>query len=248
MIFFIALGSVSLIVGLLIYYFLPAPTCTDKNQNQGEESVDCGGPCGPCIKQPKDIVRLWTRVFEIKEGVYDAAALVENPNLSYAMPLFKYTFRLYDSKNVVVAIKEGQSFLGPQDKFVILEPSIEVGGRKPTRADMEVEYLSNWQYLDKKKPSLIVSNKKFSNISFASLEVNISNQSIFPVNDVQVAAVLSDEKGSAVGASVTRIDAIKEESSRVVVFTWSKPFLEDLFLSNSEIFIRMDLSNFNFGQ
>lgn len=27
-------------------------TCTDGIQNQGEEDVDCGGPCPPCIKEP----------------------------------------------------------------------------------------------------------------------------------------------------------------------------------------------------
>ncbi len=248
MIFFIVLGTIGLVVGFFIYRALPEPTCFDKKQNQGEEDVDCGEPCKPCIKQPKDIVRLWARVFEIKEGVYDAVALVENPNLFYAMPLFKYTFRLYDSRNVMVAVKEGQGFLGPQDKFIILEPSIEAGGRKPTRADMEVEYLSSWQYLDKKKPSLIVSDKRFSDTPFASLEVDISNKSVFPVNDIQVAAVLNDEKGNAVGASATKIDTIKGESSRTVVFTWPTPFLKEFSSSDSEIFIRMDLSNFNFTQ
>ncbi len=37
----------------------PSPTCLDKVQNQGEEGVDCGGPCKPCeypaaVSPPKE--------------------------------------------------------------------------------------------------------------------------------------------------------------------------------------------------
>ncbi len=248
MIFFIVLGAIVFIAGFFIYRALPAPTCIDQKQNQGEEDIDCGGPCKPCIRQPKDIVKIWSRIFEIKEGVYDAVALVENPNLFYVMPLFKYTFQLYDSRNVLVGIKEGQGFLGPQDKFIILEPAINVGGRKPTRVEIEIEPLSDWQYLSKKKPALIVSDKRFFNTPFPLLEVDISNQSVFPISNIQIAAVLDDEKGNTVGASVTELDTIAGESKRTVTFTWPKPFLEELSSNNSGIFIRMDLNNFNFDQ
>lgn len=47
---------VTLILGGIIFSFsyliylktLPVPTCYDKKKNQGEENVDCGGPCLPC--------------------------------------------------------------------------------------------------------------------------------------------------------------------------------------------------------
>jgi len=32
------------------------PTCSDGIQNQGEEGVDCGGPCPPCKIEQPDIV------------------------------------------------------------------------------------------------------------------------------------------------------------------------------------------------
>ncbi|OYT41540.1 MAG: hypothetical protein B6U86_02040, partial [Candidatus Altiarchaeales archaeon ex4484_43] len=32
------------------------PTCSDGIQNQGEEGIDCGGPCPPCKIEQPDIV------------------------------------------------------------------------------------------------------------------------------------------------------------------------------------------------
>ena len=29
----------------------PTATCYDGIQNQGEEGIDCGGPCAPCAKE-----------------------------------------------------------------------------------------------------------------------------------------------------------------------------------------------------
>ena len=35
---------------LLLLRLLGAETCFDGNKNQGEDEVDCGGPCSPCRK------------------------------------------------------------------------------------------------------------------------------------------------------------------------------------------------------
>jgi len=35
----------------------PPPTCDDKKQNQGEEDIDCGGPCKPCPTAPPNTGR-----------------------------------------------------------------------------------------------------------------------------------------------------------------------------------------------
>ena len=41
-------------VGTGLYFLLRTqPTCGDKIQNQGEEGIDCGGPCGRCESIPK---------------------------------------------------------------------------------------------------------------------------------------------------------------------------------------------------
>lgn len=242
-IFFTVFGAIAAVIIFFVARSLPELTCSDGKKNQGEERVDCGGPCVPCVKQPKDIVTLWTRVLKIGDNVYEAASLVENPNLFYGLPLFKYTFKLYDAHNVLVAAKEGQTFLNPQDTFVMLGANIHTGNRKPVRAFMEIMPLSEWQYVDadKKAPSLIVSEKKFSNQPFASLRAYLLNQSVFPVKDVYAAAVLYNQEGNAIAASLSKIEIIPAETGRTLTFTWPSPLDEEP--ASSEIFTRLDLTS-----
>lgn len=241
-IFFIVFGTIALVVFLFVYFSLPEPTCFDGKQNQDEEGADCGGSCTPCVKQPKDIITLWTRTFSVKENVYDVAALIENPNVFYGLSGFKYIFKVYNSNNVMVAVKEGKTFLSPQDKFVILETGIKTTG-KLGRVFMDIDYSSGWKYIDREKPAVIVSEKKFVNFPFPTLQASLYNQSIFPVRDVYVAGILYDEQGNAIGASTSKLDEIKGESRSLVTFTWPEPFEKEPV--SSEILIRVDLVNSN---
>ena len=104
------------IIGGIVWYFWPEPTCSDKKQNQGEQGIDCGGPCTPCLGEIKDISQKWVRFFKNREGFYDIAALIENSNLFAGIPNFKYTFKLYDSNNVLITIKEGSTFINPGEQ------------------------------------------------------------------------------------------------------------------------------------
>lgn len=237
----IAIGIILAIIVSLFFIFKSEPTCFDGKKNQKEEGIDCGGPCKPCVTNPKDMTVLWTRVFEIKEGVYEAAALIENPNLFYELPSFKYIFKIYGSNNDLVAIQEGQSALNPRDKFVIFVTNLDTGKRRAVKAFLEVDYLSDWIYNDKEKSPLVVSEKHFRNIPFSSLNVKLQNDSLFPVEDIEASAVLYDEKGNAIGVSSTHIDSIPAESGRSVSFTWSKSFEKEPF--SSEVFTKIGFNS-----
>ena len=50
-------------------------TCVDGIQNQDETGIDCGGICvTACLDQISDLKVLWSRVFYVDVGVYDAVA------------------------------------------------------------------------------------------------------------------------------------------------------------------------------
>jgi hypothetical protein len=233
--------AVALIAVFFIYRFWPKPTCTDGKQNQSEEGVDCGGPCTPCIKEPRDITVLWSRVFPLTDGVYEAAGLIENPNLSYGLPLLKYRFKLYEEyegKYLLVKVKEGKTFVNPQDKFLIYEPSIKTGERTPTRVFLEIEPLSDWRYLQARKHSLVITSKKFINSPFASLEASLFNESLDTQKEIYASAVLYDEAGSVLAVSSTKIDKIGPRATKVITFTWPVPFKKKP--ASSEIFVRIN--------
>lgn len=235
-VFFVVAGVAAVSIFLYVYKSLPGPSCTDNKQNQSEEGIDCGGLCEPCVVAPKDVVTLWTRVFELKDGVYEVASLVQNPNLFYGLPKVKYTFRLYDERNVLVAAKDGETFIGPQDKFLVFATDIKTSARKPQKADVEIIYVSKWRYIGQKMLPLVVSQKKFSNVPFASLEAKLANSSLNAVQNVEAAAVLYDKDGNAFAASLSKIDSIEGQSSRNAVFTWPRSFPVEPV--SSEIFTR----------
>lgn len=206
------------------------PTCSDGRRNQGEEGIDCGGPCQEkCLGEVKELYIDWTKIFEISKGKYDVAALIKNNNLFLALPSLKYQFKFYDKNNILIGIKEGETFITPGEIFPIFETGVDVGSRIPSRVFIEFENNPGWQRVEKEKPSLVVSKKQFFNEPpFPRLAVTLENKSVVPVYNIFIAAILYDKDKNVQGVSVTKIDAISGESSEEIVFTWPQIFSEEL--------------------
>jgi len=242
LIYFLIFASIILaVVGGIVWYFYPKPTCFDGKQNGGEEGIDCGGPCTPCLGEVKDLSILWVRFFKNKEGVYDVAALVENSNPFGGIPSIGYTFTLYDAANLLIASREGKTFINPGlgEKMVIFETNIPTGSRVPVRADLKFDQ-QNWKYIKREKSILSVVKKDFVNTPFPRLSAEIQNNSLFDVRDVLVAAVLYDDSDNAIGVSSTKIDLIKTESSQLANFSWPQPF--DKIPASIEVFATTNLT------
>lgn len=238
--YFLIFTSIILaVIGGIVWYFWPEPTCFDGKQNGKEEGIDCGGPCTPCLGEVKDLSILWARPFKSKQGVYDVAALVENSNLFGGIPSIGYTFKLYDAANVLITSREGKTFINPGEKMIIFETNILTGSRVPARADLKFDQ-QKWIYVKKEKSFLSVAKKDFINTPFPRLSVEIKNNSLFDIRNVLVAAVLYDDIGNAIGVSSTKIDSIKTESSQSADFTWPQPF--DKIPASIEVFATTNLT------
>ncbi len=207
-----------------VWYFYPRPSCTDNKQSGQEEGIDCGGPCTPCLKNLHDISVLWVRFFENRPGVYDVTAMVENSNLDAGISSINYYIKLYDASNIFLAGRQGSTYINPGDRQVIFETGILSGPRPPKYAEITFDAQKNWKYIKKEKSFLSVTRKDFVNIPFPRLTAEIKNEALFDTKNVLVSGILYDESGNAIGASFTKIDSIKAESSQEAVFTWSRPF------------------------
>lgn len=235
------LSIFALIVIIIIFFIWKVshpPTCSDNKQNQKEEGIDCGGPCKLCLGEIRDLIVVWSKTFRLKEGVYEVAALVENSNLTAGLPSLKYKLRAYDENNVLLTMKEGETFINPDDRFLILEGIFETN-RIPKRAFAEFEENLNWQRIEKEKPQIIVSSKQFFNEPTPRLVVKIDNKSIFPVKEIFTAAILYDENKNAIAVSTSKADLIKPNSSTEVVFTWPEPL--GVEPASSDVLLRTDL-------
>jgi len=234
--FLLIIVSAVAAVVFLLWFVSNKPTCFDKKQNQGEEGIDCGGPCEACLGTVKNLVVSWSKPFKLKGDVYDVAALVENPNLFLALPSLKYQFKLYDENNILVAVRDGETFFNPGEKFVIFETGIETGERTPKRAFIELEENPRWKRIEKEIAQLVVSGKEFVNIPFPRLTAKISNKSVFPAGKISAVAVLYDGEGNAKAVSSASVGVVDGMSSRLVSFTWPEPFAEAPV--SSKVFLR----------
>ncbi len=219
-----ALIILALIAGL-IWYFWPQPTCFDEKQNQGEKNIDCGGPCAaPCIGEIRDLSVSWARFFKSREGFYDVAAFVDNPNLYAGLPVLKYRFTLEDANHVIITFKESETFINPGEKQIIFESNIPTGSRIPRYAYINFEAQQNWKYIKTEKSFLSVVRKYFTNFPFPQLSAEIRNDSVFDIKNVFVSAVLYDDQENVIGVSSTKIDLIPAASVQLAYFTWPLPF------------------------
>lgn len=216
------------ILGVFFYFGLktiPEATCFDGKRNQGEERVDCGGPCKPCLENLSEPTVLWTRFFKLAEGVYEGAALVENAhNFAGAKRLF-YRFKLYDQNNILIAIREGETFINPKERFLILAPGLLSGEKVPARALVEFEPVK-WAYTEYTPPNVVVVRRDFSLEPQPHLSAVLRNSDIFGIKNLEISAVLFDKDGRAIAASQTLLDEISGESEKIVFFSWPKTINE----------------------
>lgn len=240
-VFFVVVGG-----WFYLVYYRTVSTCTDGKQNQGEEGVDCGGPCArACLVSVTNPINLWSRSFFVSHGFYNAVAYIENPNPRFGTRTATYRFKLYDKDNVLVADRIGKAFIAPNERFAIFEPRLSVGERIPQRTFFEFVEFSDWMKLDKEMPKILVRGEKFSNVdTLPRVDATLQNGTIVDVPDIDVVAIVYDKDDNALAASATKVDMLKADSSYNVTFTWPSPFPS--VPSRVEIIPRVDLFNFIF--
>lgn len=211
------------VIGTLGYAWLNRPaSCLDGKKNGTEEQIDCGGSCSRiCEGKAEAPVLLWTRSFEVAPGVYNVAAYVENRNGGAYARNVKYSFRLFDERNVLIAERIGLATIAPTRFVPIVETAIATGNRTPARAFFEFQDAPLWER--GVAPSIEYAKQLFDE-SGRKLSVDVRNASARDLTNVPVATILYDAQGTAQAASVSLVPRIQKGKSEQVVFTWPTPF------------------------
>lgn len=227
------IGTILAIVFTLLFiallnFLVQPPTCTDGKQNGDETGVDVGGIC-PVVdtQEARSIVTLWERPFLVVDDIYNAVAYFENQNLAAGIKNIKYRFRFYDDKNIIVAERRGETFIGPNQRSAIFEPSIKTGNRVPTTVFFEFLEEPTWLVTPPKFSTiqLVVANQELTNTdSSPRLTATIENRTFDHLTDIEVIAILYDIDDNAVTASKTLIPVMEQNTSKDIFFTWPAPF------------------------
>jgi len=211
---------------ILIPVIFKKPTCADGKQNGVETGIDCGGTCSRmCEAEVSLPVVLWSRAFPVIGSNYNLIAYIENRNKNSAIFSAKYEFRIYDTNNKLLGRREGQTFIPPNQQFVIFESRFDAGQSQIKSVSFEFLPPLTWV---KKEPTLQTLPIRVNNIIFdnnqdtPTLSAIINNDSIYDLPEFDVIAILYDSLHNAINASKTQKDKLLNNSSVPVFFTWSE--------------------------
>lgn len=219
-----------LIFGFLIIYpsLTKAPTCNDNKQNGDETGIDSGGSCLNADPAKADAISvLWTRIFRVIPGRYNAVAYIVNHNKNTAVKKINYKFRFADANNIYIGKREGSTFVPPGGNFAVFEPGIDIGNSIPVYVDFEFTETPLWLQVSPEKINqlkVLVSNIQLMNeTTNPRLSATIKNNSLFTIPNMGVVAILYDAGGNAISTSRTYLTELAPLQTADINFTWPEP-------------------------
>ncbi len=218
----------TVLIGLpLAYTYLTIPpTCVDNEMNQTETAIDRGGPC-PLVDvnrlAPSSV--LWTRSFKIRDGSFSATSYIQNPNDNAGIGNISYVFSLYDSQNILVAERRGQTYVMPGGITPVYESDIDTGHRIAVRAFFRFSSRGQWLHYVDTSNAVIVSDRELTNATeVPRLEARVTNTDTTARTDLTFVATVFDTAGNAFASSATKLARLEAGDSQEIVFTWPDPF------------------------
>ncbi len=225
----VALIALLVVIGLPAFkIFYKAPTCSDGIQNQGEQGIDCGGPCRTlCQSSFLPAVIVWTDTQMISPGLYNLAAYIENPNITGAAVNVPYEFSVYDNQGILITQQQGVMDIPANRNTLAFIGAVDMGKRIPAKGGVTFQFTQAplWKKAhdtlsDLNYPTPIYSEDSSSSVPSASLQVAITNQGLIPVDNITVFAILKDINNNEIDFSKTTIDEIVAGGKYVAPFTW----------------------------
>ena len=224
------------IVSGLYFWLKPVPTCGDKIQNQGEEGVDCGGPCATACEvftlKPVAVV-MQPKLFFLDEPA--VLFQISNPNPSYGARNLPYVLELYGQSGELLKTHNSTTFIYPgklqKNVFVFLGPSSLAKSVKVTLH--EPAWLS---VSDFSRPDIDFMNqdqKVSGNQYIVSGTVVNKETLLFP--RVAVEALFYDKNGSIVSLSRTEVNDVRAFEQRY--FQLEHPYLTNIDFGKTRVFI-----------
>ncbi len=231
----VVLGFLVLLILLFLGLYLASqksPSCSDGIFNGEELGVDCGGACqAVCSSETTEPIVIWARSFPVRGGLYDLAALVENPN-PFGLGSFSYEFQVFDDKNIPIKEVRASTYLNPRERMVIFTPAVDLGHRIPEGVFLKTLGTNAWQReVSVLKPDIKIEDREVSSGLIegekAKVSATLVNRSLFPSGIIEAFAVVQGEGGQVLGVSRTTTASVLAGDKTQVVFTWPEPFTEE---------------------
>jgi hypothetical protein len=230
LIILIIVGAVvaAFIAVVLIATFYKTPTCSDGIQNQGEQGIDCGGPCPYlCTAQEQPPTILFTKVLQNAGGRTDVVAMVENKNINAAAKNVPYQITLYGADETFIQEVDGTLDLPPGATIPVYVPGILSGNQKAASAFLVIDASSpKWfSFVPNERIVPTISNITRSGItSEPRIDATLTNPSAAIMTNVQTIVLVYDANKNIIATSQTIVPVIEGQGQAVATFTWNNAF------------------------
>jgi hypothetical protein len=159
-----------------------------------------------------------------------AIAYIEYSYPAVAASNVEYVFKLYDAKNTLITERTGSTYLGPLGRTAIVETLIPTKGVTVATTRFSFTGAVPWQ---KSAPSFsqvviktdrtYLENYALGGVATAvgtRLTATLENKSRYSFRDLDVVAILYDEKDNAITTSKILVPSLLGETTQTVYFTW----------------------------
>ncbi|MDP3956224.1 MAG: hypothetical protein Q8Q18_03205 [bacterium] len=216
------------VLGGVYYVAVPEDTCFDGRLGAGELGVDCGGVCNDvCSAEVGDLIVGWVKILPVRSTQYDVAAFVRNPNDRFIARELAYQFKVFDEDNILITERNGLTFAGPRDEFVVYEPKLPVGNKIPRRATIQFS-LPAWERVDSvPQPTIFVRNQSFESLPTPVITAEVVNTGVEKKRDVEVSAVLMEADRNVFAVSRTVVTTLLPQDTGDILFGWPGAFDKD---------------------
>lgn len=192
----------------------PAPTCSDKIQNQSETGIDCGGPCPAC--EIKDLFNLKVDQNQIKYFPADPEKKttvfyfeLKNLNLNYGADFFYYYLDLFDKngKEFTHITDSSSIYAGGIDHIVKLADVPYDSIASVTVATTDINWISKDDF---PKPNISLRGIKTSAAEDGGIVVTgfAQNNEAFTLSKILVSSVVANPNGIKISASKTELENV----------------------------------------
>lgn len=168
---------------------------------------------------------LWARSFPVRDGSFNSVAYIQNSNDDAGVRRVTYRFALYDTLNVLVAEREGSTFIMPGAVTPVFESAIQTGNRIAVRTYFILTEDPQWERMQDRSHIVVVNDKKIATTATAPrLTATALNSSVVDMIDVLLIATIFDQAGNAFASSQTKIPKLRAGEKQDITFTWPDPF------------------------
>lgn len=225
--------------------FAEGPTCFDGIQNQGEQGIDCGGPCKPCPPILEKIKVLKVEAVRADSQSFDLLARIENPNREYGGSEVSYRFEIFDQENALIKKVEGVTFIFPSQAKYVIETPVNLLA-SPWKVSFSIQNV-NWQRLANfENVGLEIYEKKYTELPPGQAYVSkasgiVQNTSNFDYKKIEIVVVLYDSRENIINFQRTEMLTFYANDKRYFEVSWRKPIYKKVQRFDMEAYTNLFL-------